>query len=184
MAMPVTVPPYTVDDLDTFPDDGNRYELLDGALLVSPAPHPPHELVVQRLRDALVAYLTPAARVFTRGAVRVGRRNHLEPDLLVLPSSVRLAKRWSKVSGFWLAVEVSGRGSRAHDRDFKHTAYQRLGVPESWRADLRDHSIDVLRPGANEAVTIRDCLSWQPPGFDRPVVLDLPTVFADIDGDD
>ena len=33
----VSVPRYTVDDLDTFPEDGNRYELLDGVLLVTPA---------------------------------------------------------------------------------------------------------------------------------------------------
>ena len=39
MAMAITVPHYTVDDLDDFPDDGNRYELLDGVLLVTPAPN-------------------------------------------------------------------------------------------------------------------------------------------------
>jgi hypothetical protein len=49
MAMPVSVPRYTVDDLDSLPNDGNRYELLDGVLLVSPAPMPPHELVVNRI---------------------------------------------------------------------------------------------------------------------------------------
>ena len=49
MAMPVAVPRYTVDDLDSFPDDGNRYELLDGVLPVSPAPSFLHEIVVQRI---------------------------------------------------------------------------------------------------------------------------------------
>jgi hypothetical protein len=67
MAMRATVPRYTLQDLESFPDDGNRYELVDGILLVTPAPLPPHDWV----RDC------------------------------------------------WLAVEVSGRGSRIYDRDHK-----------------------------------------------------------------
>ena len=42
MAMAITVPRYTIDDLDRFPDDGNRYEIVDGVLLVTPAPGTPH----------------------------------------------------------------------------------------------------------------------------------------------
>jgi len=45
MAMPVVVPRYTLRDLESFPDDGSRYELLDGVLLVTPGPAPLHELV-------------------------------------------------------------------------------------------------------------------------------------------
>jgi len=42
---------WTADDLDRLPDDGNKYEVVDGRLLVTPAPAPSHELVI----DALVA---------------------------------------------------------------------------------------------------------------------------------
>ena len=74
MAMPLVVPRYTLRDLDSFPDDGSRYELLDGVLLVTPAPVPLHQLVIYRLGKALTEYVSPGdlARVFTPGAVEVG----------------------------------------------------------------------------------------------------------------
>src|SRR5258706_7395558 len=126
MPLPIEVPRYTIEDLESFPDDGNRYELLDGVLLVSPAPLPAHEFVVQRLRDELIGYLGKRARVFCHAAVQLRPQTSLEPDILVLPASVRGRRAWADITGWWLAVEVSGRGSRIYDRDFKHAAYPRL----------------------------------------------------------
>lgn len=57
MAMALHVPLYTVDDLARFPDDGNRYELLDGMLLVSPSPAATHQLVVNRIQSRLTQAL-------------------------------------------------------------------------------------------------------------------------------
>ena len=53
MPAPLVVPSYTIEDLDRFPADGNRYELLDGVLLVTPAPLPGHQLVIAGLFHAL-----------------------------------------------------------------------------------------------------------------------------------
>ncbi len=184
LAMPAILPRYTVDDLDSFPDDGNRYELLDGRLLVTPAPMPPHEFVVLRIREALTAYLGRAAMVFTHGAVQVRPRNHLEPDLLVLPATVRVARSWGEMRGFWLAVEVSGLGSRVYDRDYKHAGYHALGVTEVWRADLRDRCIEVSRLDRPGVMTIRDRLEWRAPGFPTGLSIELQEVFAGIEHDD
>ena len=52
--MALTIPHYTVADLEHFPDDGNRYELLDGVLLVTPAPHAAHQLLAMRLGHILM----------------------------------------------------------------------------------------------------------------------------------
>ena len=114
MAMPVVVPRYTLSDLESFPDDGCRYELLDGVLLVTPAPALRHELVVARIVRALTGCLPAGlAEVFARGSVEVEPNLHLEPDVLVVPSAELAAgmdpdTRWTTIRHWWLAVEVSG----------------------------------------------------------------------------
>jgi len=71
MAMAISVPLYTVDDLEHFPDDGNRYELLDGVLLVTPQAAAPHQIVVSRIQSELAASLQKPglAHVVGPGAV-------------------------------------------------------------------------------------------------------------------
>lgn len=151
MAMPVVVPRYTIWDLESFPDDGNRYELLDGILHVSPGPAPMHEVVVGRFLHALNQHLMPqVAMVFPRGTVQVAPNNHLEPDVLVVPAkgldgSIRRGTRWTAVRHWWLAVEVSGPDSRVYDRDHKMPAYLALGARDVWRADLDEECVYVAR---------------------------------------
>ena len=53
MAMAISVPRYTLADLERFPDDGNRYELLDGVLIVTPSPSNAHQIIVNRLQFRL-----------------------------------------------------------------------------------------------------------------------------------
>jgi Uma2 family endonuclease len=184
MVMSVVVPRYTLADLDSFPDDGNRYELLDGILLVSPGPAPLHEVVVARLIAMLNRYLGPAqAIVFSRGTVEVAPNLHLEPDILVIPSDepadgIREGTSWTAVKRWWLVVEVSGSGSRVYDRDHKSPAYRALGVREVWRADLDEHCIEVLRPGVAGVRRETEHLSWHPPELPTPLQIDIPRLFA------
>lgn len=70
----VTVPRYTVDDLERFPEDGNRYELLDGVLLVTPAPRAAHQIVVSRIRYRLTEAVASSAHVVGPGAISVPPR--------------------------------------------------------------------------------------------------------------
>jgi len=57
MAMPQVERRYTVAEVLQFPEDGNRYELIRGALIVSPAPTPRHQLVLGSLYRRLADYL-------------------------------------------------------------------------------------------------------------------------------
>jgi Uma2 family endonuclease len=182
MAMGLTIPRYTVDDLEQFPNDGNRYELLDGALIVTPAPAVVHEIVVSRIHTRLsVAVQLPGiAHVFGRGAVTRLPDTQLEPDVLVLPPRFAFDAKWHQITERWLAVEVFSRSSRRFDREHKRDAYFALGLREVWLVDPRDRSVEVCRaPGPGEAV--RDTIRWHVPTLDLVVPIDLSEIFAGID---
>jgi Uma2 family endonuclease len=186
MAMPLAVPRYNLEDLASFPDDGNRYELVDGILLVTPAPELPHQVVLSRIVSWLMRALgePPCALVLTPGVVEIAPNVHLEPDLLVVPVTQPMSDKWIDVRVFWLAVEVSGRGSRIYDRDHKGPAYLRAGVQEVWRADLKERSIFVSRPHAPNEEQRLDTVAWRPPCLSHPVILDVGMVFEGVAGDD
>ena len=183
MAMPVVVPRYTLSDLDSFPGDGNRYELLDGVLLVTPAPAMSHGLVVARMTRALIGYLPPElAVVFTHGSVEVEPNVHLEPDILVVPagqiaSAIGSDPRSTGIRHWWLAVEVSGEGSGLYDRDHKTPACLALGVREVWRVDLKERCGFVSRPGTLEQRQTEQ-LVWHPPERAEPPLISEPELFG------
>ena len=168
-------------DLDAFPDDGNRYELLDGMLLVTPAPAHVHQVVSLRLSSLLWSAVGRAgdAQVVGPGVIRRAPGLHLEPDILVYPPRFKPGIKWDDISEHWLAVEILSRSSRMYDREFKRDAYLALGVPEVWLVDTINKSVEVCRVGSNEIV--RDTLRWRVPTLHRIVAIDLTEVFAGIE---
>jgi len=182
MGMAVSIPRYTVDDLDRFPDDGNRYELLDGVLLVTPAPSAAHQIVASRIHVRLaVAVQNPGyAYVTGPGAVVVPPLTQLQPDILVYPARFGPRTDWAKVTEHWLAVEVLSLSSRVYDRDVKRGAYFALGVPELWLVDWRARSVEVWRPG-RAPEEVRDVIRWRVPALDLVVPIDLSEAFEGLD---
>lgn len=182
MAMPLSVPLYTVDDLEQFPDDGNRYELLDGVLLVTPAPSAVHHLVASRIQGELyLALQKPGlAHVVGPGMVLRKPKTQLQPDILVYPSRFAPATDWSRITEHWLAVEVLSPSSRVYDREFKRDAYLNMGVQQVWLVDWWDCFVDVsAAPGKSRRV--RDEIRWRPANADVSITIDLAEVFAGID---
>jgi Uma2 family endonuclease len=178
MVMPLILPHYTIADLDQLPDDGNRYEVLAGMLLVTPGPGGFHQSILSRLYTNIVLYLEPVGLAYavSPGAVPSDPDTQLEPDLLVIPIRY-FGAEWREMAERWLAVEVSGRGSRVYDRDYKRNAYLDLGVREVWRVDLRDRLIYVSRPGDPPDLPHGNRLEWHPPEMPAPLVLEVPSLF-------
>lgn len=182
MVMPttITVPRFTIDEVESWPRDGNRYELVDGVLLVTPAPQFTHQVVALRLATALSTHV--AARrgcyVTTPGKLRLGSGTLLEPDILVL-STPKLTTKWQDIHEHWLAVEVWSRSSKVYDRDIKRDTYLALGVREVWLVDWREKTVFVSLPGAPKDVPHRAELRWSPPALD-PLQIDLSQIFRDI----
>ena len=185
MAMPITLRRFTVDDVDAFPDDGNRYELLDGVLLVTPAPGLPHQTVATQLAAILTTFLSEERdiRVWAPGVLLIRPGVKLEPDVLVgrLPST---GARWEDVPEHWLAVEVSGTSSRVYDRDYKRDGYLDLGVREVWLVDLDAERVLVSRPSAPRDVPHDSVLTWPSPGSGRELRLDVGALFRGVPRED
>src|SRR5438477_12455919 len=89
MAMPATRTDWTVDMLDALPDDGKRYEIIDGVLFVTPAPSDVHQYIVGELYAQLLQYLRGSGvghPVVSPADVRRPdrRRNRVQPDIFVV----------------------------------------------------------------------------------------------------
>ena len=175
MAMPA-LRQFTIEDLEAIPEDGNRYELLHGVLLVTPQAGLPHQTVAMRLAVALGSFLRdePGVEVWGPGAVQLRPSTHLEPDLLVgrMPAS----PHWDAVEDHWLAVEVSGKGSRIYDRDYKRDGYLALGVREVWLVDLDLQQVLVTRPDTEKDVPHALHLTWRSPAG-RDLRIEIPALF-------
>lgn len=126
--------PLTADDLAAIPDDGHRYELLDGSLLVTPAPGWAHQEVLYTLYGVLRAACPRGMRVIGAPfAVRFTHDTELQPDILVARYE-DLTPRNLPVAPL-LAVEVRSPSTAAIDVTLKKLAYERYGVPSYWVLD-------------------------------------------------
>lgn len=125
---------WTVADLALLPDDGLRYELVDGMLLVSPAPRLAH----QRAQHALCMLLTPLVPegfelLMAPVDYQPTNRRSLQPDLLVFPQAGPDAT--AVTTPLLLAVEIVSPSSRSVDLLLKRGLYEEAGVAHYWVVD-------------------------------------------------
>ncbi|HEX4224798.1 MAG TPA: Uma2 family endonuclease [Pseudonocardiaceae bacterium] len=132
--------PLTVDDLENKPYDGNRYELIDGELFVSPPQGYAHQEIVAellgRLRAARPRHMTVLSAPF---AVQLNFNTEVQPDVLAAPKSDFTAKRLPGPPS--LAVEVLSPSSSVRDLNKKKRTYERFGVPSYWVIDPLELSL-------------------------------------------
>ena len=173
---------YTRDMLRDLPEDGNRYELVRGELLVTPAPRPWHEIVVNRLQRALEEYVerqVPLLYVFgSRSEVSWGDDDtEVQPDVFVLPRSEVRTMRYEEMVGLRLVIEVLSPSTARHDRFTKRLEYQRRGVPLYWIIDLDELMVEIWTPTDHFPAFERERLTWQPEGAEFPFAPALAELF-------
>lgn len=132
--------PLTAADLESMPDDGHRYELIDGTLVVTPAPMPRHQIVVGELHlilrrscpDDLRVLLAPLDVVLAADTV-------VQPDLLVTRRSDLSVRNLPTAP--LLAVEVTSPSTRLLDLNLKKARYEQAGCPAYWVIDPDEVSL-------------------------------------------
>lgn len=179
---------WTYSDYARLPDDGNRYEVIDGELLVTPSPSPLHQRVVARLlmaldpfveRHALGLVIPDVDLLFQTG-------QFLRPDLLVAPASSPegITNRGVETAPL-LVIEILSPTSGAIDRVKKPARYGAFGIPEYWVLDPEARCAWVWRfaAGATAPDKVVGTLEWRAAGAPEALVIDLEKVLAPLWGD-
>jgi Uma2 family endonuclease len=146
---------FTRADWEAMPDDGRRYELLDGAIVMTPAPGKPHQWAAQQLFVRLNAAAPAGLDVFMAPLdVVLATGDILEPDVLVITDRDPRGTVVTEVP--LLAVEVLSPSSRKRDVGDKLTAYRDAGVPSYWVIDPINPRLRVWRLENGAYVEIAD----------------------------
>ena len=185
MAMSATHADWTVDMLDALPDDGQRYELIDGIVHVTPAPGLPHQLIAGYLYYLLTTYLRGSSvgrALISPSDVRRGdrTRNRVQPDTFVVRlADGRLPPYPFAMSDLLLAVEVPSPGNPSYDYQTKRTLYIANGIPEYWVLNGEARNLSRWRGAADPGEVLSGRVEWRPAGMPEPFVLDLLRFFDD-----
>ena len=144
LVLPDALRPWTIDDLPERPDDGRRYEIVDGQLVVSPPASDMHDELGSELRDVLRAAAPPGWRVRTTPALLMGTDFRV-PDIGVFRDvPVGRRQRGRPADQWMLAVEIVSPTSRKTDRFFKPVEYAQAGIPAYWRVELEPEPLLVV----------------------------------------
>lgn len=180
----VPKPYYTAGMVREMPDDGNRYEVVYGELLVTPTPRVLHQLVVARLTVALTQYADRhgAGQVFgVPGAITWGRSDVLvQPDLFVVPLEEVRTNDWEQVRSLRLVVEVLSPSSSKSDRFTKRRRYQDARVPLYWVVDADQQRVEIWTPDDSFPRIEVKSLVWHPAGAREAFTLELQELFRPV----
>ena len=131
---------YTVDDLDFMPEDTNRYELIEGELIVSHAPHLNHQLLIGNLMFQFQLYLqnNPIGIVVTTPGIIFSQDDAAIPDLVfathetieksVIKSGEKFEGKFNAAPELIIEILSYGKKDIERDRVHKRELYGRYGV--------------------------------------------------------
>ena len=183
MGMPAADSLWTIDMLDALPESGDRFEIIDGELFVTPSPGLPHQGVVLDLASLLRDYtrrIGGGRTVISPSDVWRGdpRLNRVQPDIYV----VRLQNGDVPSYPFHLrelllAVEVASPGKPFLDYRVKRRLYLDEGVAEYWVVNPDDRNISRWRGRDDPVELLTQRIEWRPHDDVELFVLDLPAFF-------
>jgi Uma2 family endonuclease len=179
MHMAASPKQWTLAELHSLPDDGNKYELVDGELYVTPPPNADHETILARLSRLLEPYVAHMGLGFVyhpRSVFRVGG-SEVEPDLMVRQAPPHARTAWEEMPPPILVVETFSPYTRRRDVGVKREFYERNGIAEYWMIDPERETITVARPGEDDR-TVNDRIMWHPAGASEPLAISVPEVFG------
>lgn len=181
---PMAGPAYwTADMVRALPDDGNRYEVVNGELLVTPAPRPWHEILVTRLIVAIDAYLrvAPVGVVLgSRADISWGEDVLVQPDVFVVPTEQARTLTWARFQDLLLVAEVLSSSSERSDRFVKRRRYQEAGVPLYWIVDGDARQVEVWTRETRFPSIERERVVWELLGAATQFTLELSDLFRPV----
>ena len=144
-------PLMTVEDLDGMPEDGNRYEVIEGELFVSRAPGLPHQIVSGNFHYQIRIYLetNPIGTIVATPGLVLSRYNGVIPDLVFYTHkhAEQIIANDRLIAAPDIVIEIlsPGRENVSRDRIAKRQLYAKYGVKEYWIADSENRSVEIYR---------------------------------------
>ena len=139
---------WTYDDYAALADDGWRYEIVNGVLIMAPAPSPEHQSIAVRIAYYMFPFIDLAGigKLFTAPIdVDLGPKNVFQPDVVVVLNAHLDRVAAKKIVGAPdLVVEVVSPGSGVMDRIAKYAVYARAGIPEYWIVKPERQTVEVF----------------------------------------
>jgi Uma2 family endonuclease len=167
--------PWTTADLAGLPDDGQRYEIIDGSLLVSPPPSPLHQLVAGRLVSFLRDAAPKGLDVVEAVGVRFGSGRLLIPDVVVASSAALLGGGPTiGPADVALVVEVVSPSNAEMDRVFKPQLYATGGIGWMWRAEFDTSGVEITVLELLGGVPVERIRSRRLLRVDAPYPVEIP----------
>ena len=170
---------------DELPDDGKRYEIIDGELYVNASPVPRHQDIVGNLYFALrVWFKANGGKVFVAPLdVVFDTWNVVEPDIVAInPNRMAILGEKNVQGAPSLVIEVLSDGSRRADEIGKHKLYEQGGVDEYWIVDPELELVKIYRRTTTAFARVAEIGTEDGGAITTPLLpgfsLDVADVFA------
>jgi Uma2 family endonuclease len=134
--------PFTYRDLEETPDDGHKYELSHGVLIVTPPPSLDHGRVHGRLVHYLADRRSPGQEVIIGPGLFIDETTVKEPDIAVVDRAEATGRYLRRPPA--LVVEVASPSTSRLDRTEKRLVYAEFGIRAYWLVDPARRSVTVL----------------------------------------